>query len=424
MAAFLVQTVIVTMAGILTVTSFAQAETKVIPSISVGERYDSNVFYGFVFPGQKSYDFVTTVTPQVSVEHHGRLLDGTFTGGGIAEYFVEHPSFNYVGANGVMTLNLSQLVGKLNRNLQLNVTDAFYYTPTPPAFINPQAGESPASTGSSFATGVQPFRVTSTINTGRILGAYTITPRTSMTATYSNTYLRFGGTFGNPVIGSVFGVTSHAVSAGPQFKVSPRDTVRVSYTFLRANYTQGQVSGDFQTQGGEVSWSRLLTPTITATVTGGLQMLEPSTIQQVAGTVSTQGSTEQPGSILYVTSATLLWNYQENTAMTLGYSRSVTPGFYLVPVPLVSNVVTASVLYRLSTSLTATGSANYAVNEDTSSTISYTSYGGTLTLNYILTRTLTLLGTYSYYNFDSKFSGQQLEFDRNMVMLTLKATWN
>lgn len=427
-AAILIQIVVGPILGTITIMmslNEVHAETKVIPSLSVSERYDSNVFYGFVFPGQKSYDFVSNVQPQVSLEHRGRLIEGIFTGGGVAEYYAEHPNFNYVGANGVATLNLNQLAGKLNRNLQLSLTDALFYTPTPPAFINPQAGQSPASTGSSFATGVQPYRVTTTVNTGRIIGAYTFTPRSSWAATYSNTYLRFGNTLGNPTLGTVFGVTSHAISTGPQFRVTPLDTVSLNYVFTRADYTQGQSSGNFQTQGGQVTWSRLITPTITATLTGGLQVVEPSTVQQNGGNATgQQGSVEQPRSVLYVTGATLLWNYQENTAVTLAYSRAVTPSFYLVPVPLISNVVTASISYRLSAKLAATGSANYAINEDTNSTLSFRSYGGILTLNYILTRTFSLLGTYSYYNYSSKFVGQALEFDRNMVMLTLKATWN
>jgi len=37
----------------------------VIPSIMVGERYDSNVFYAPKTPGLNREDFVTTTVPQV-----------------------------------------------------------------------------------------------------------------------------------------------------------------------------------------------------------------------------------------------------------------------------------------------------------------------------------------------------------------------
>jgi len=53
----------------------------IVPSLSVSERYDSNVFF---VPGQNREDFVTSLTAQVAVEEKARLISGNFRVGAIA----------------------------------------------------------------------------------------------------------------------------------------------------------------------------------------------------------------------------------------------------------------------------------------------------------------------------------------------------
>src|SRR5213594_4431348 len=68
----------------------------IVPSLSVSERYDSNVFF---VPGQNREDFVTTISPQVTVEEKARLLSGSLRAGATAETYVNNPGLNYVGVN-------------------------------------------------------------------------------------------------------------------------------------------------------------------------------------------------------------------------------------------------------------------------------------------------------------------------------------
>src|SRR5438445_9600816 len=56
----------------------AGPETNIIPSVTLSERYDSNVFF---VPGGNLDDYVTSVSPQLRVVHMGQLIEGTIGGG-------------------------------------------------------------------------------------------------------------------------------------------------------------------------------------------------------------------------------------------------------------------------------------------------------------------------------------------------------
>ena len=403
----------------------SHADTKVVPSITVGVGYDSNPWFGPTPPGARKFDYFTNVTPQVSVRHKGREIEGTFTGGLVSAFYANNSEINYLAANGQFDFKLDRLVQRLDRNLTLSVTDLIYYTPQPPAFINPQAGQSPVFTASAFGSGVQPYRVNTTANTGILQGAYSISPGISMQANYTNTIISFGAISGEPTLGTAFGLTTHSITGGPAFRITPRDTVNLNYAFQSATFS-GQGGGTFRTHGGTVTWTRLLTRTLTANLTGGVTYLEPSNFQAR----NDQSTTIQPNvggqasDILYTTGASLLWNYGKNTALTLAFSRSIVPNFYIVPVPLVSNVFMVSATRTFTARLSASGNINYALNEDPSGLFSYTSYGGTVIVSYGLTRNLSASANYTYYYFDQAFSGQQFRFDRNLVVLSLTAVWN
>src|SRR5439155_18344324 len=74
---------------------------RVVPLLSVSERYDSNVFFSpkSTLEGlnAKPEDFVTTVNAQLAVVHSGRLMQGMFLGGTTSEFYVQNPDLNYTG---------------------------------------------------------------------------------------------------------------------------------------------------------------------------------------------------------------------------------------------------------------------------------------------------------------------------------------
>src|SRR5438445_13288727 len=121
----------------LTAPRSAHGETKLVPSLAVSERYDSNVFF---VSGRNQEDYVTNISPQVTVDHKGRLIDGTVRGGATGEVYVKNPGLNYVAANGGITLNLDNAVAQLVRGAGLKDSATLYFTQQPPAFVTPAAG--------------------------------------------------------------------------------------------------------------------------------------------------------------------------------------------------------------------------------------------------------------------------------------------
>jgi hypothetical protein len=388
-------------------------QTRVIPALSVSERYDSNVWYGFTPPQTSQYDYVSNVAPEITISHRGKLVEGTLTGMAVGEFYTINSGLNYVGANGGMNFNLDNLVQQLNRRLTLSVADQLMYTNQLQAFIIPTPGQTPAFSGSAVGSGVQAFRTTTMANTGKVDASYRISPGISLRANYINTLIDFSSESGNTSASGtqaqVFGIEAHSLKVGPELKISPRDTVGVNYTYSIAKFNAPSASlGSYSTQGGELKWARAVTPTLTANFIGGASVL--------GGVVGSN--------LVYTMTGSLLWNYEDNSAFTISYTRSVVPSFYIIPVPLVSNVVSFSALYRPTAKVNLTASANYAHNEDTESTIRFASYGGTVALQYILARNLSAMVSYAYFNYDSEITNTQIKFDRNVVTLRIRVVLN
>jgi len=384
----------------LTAPSIAHGETKLVPLLAVSERYDSNVFF---IPGRNVEDYVTNISPQVTVDHKGRLIDGTVRGGATAEVYVKNPGLNYVAANGGMTLNLDNAVSQLVRGAGLKLSDTFYFTPQPPAFVTPGAG---SQVSEAFVRGIQAARANSFTNSGLATGSYNLSPRVDLQATYMHQRIHFGTAFVSPTTGRFFNTTFQTVNAGPLLKVSPLDRATLTYQYQQADFSQGGGSGGFHTHGGSMGWTRAFTPILTANVMGGMTVIEPSNRVQYQGGVSVEGKFQ-------------------NTDASLSYSRGVYPSFFNTGLPLLSQVVTATVSHRVTALLTVTANGNYAKNESVpAGTLAFESYWVTVGLNYRVSRILTATLSYTNSEYKSQSSGQLSRFDRNMVMIGLTAEWN
>ena len=60
--------------------SVGAPDTQIIPSLSVAERYDSNVYF---VRGENVEDYVTTVSPQLTLSHRNQWVDGVVSGGAV-----------------------------------------------------------------------------------------------------------------------------------------------------------------------------------------------------------------------------------------------------------------------------------------------------------------------------------------------------
>ena len=381
----------------LTAPRIVHGETRLVPSLAVSERYDSNVFF---VPGGNLEDYVTTISPRVKVEHKGRLIEGTVQGGATGEVYVKNPGLNYIALNGGVALNLDNAVAQVVRGAGLKVSDTFYFTPQAPAFVAPGTG---GQVSEAFVRGIQAGRANSFSNSGSAIGSYALSPTMDLQATYMHQKIHFGTAFVSPTTGRFFNTTFQTVTAGPQLKVSPLDTLALTYQYQQADFSQG---GGFHTQGGSMGWTRAFTPILTGNVTGGMTVIEPSNRVQYQGGVSVDGKFQ-------------------NTDASLSYSRGVYPSFFNTGLPLLSQVVTATVSHRVTALLTVTANANYAKNESVpAGTLAYESYGVTVGLNYRVSRILNAALSYTNSQYKQNSLGQSSRFDRNMVMVMLTAEWN
>jgi hypothetical protein len=380
--------------------SSVHGETKLVPMLSVSERYDSNVFF---VPGRNLEDYVTNISPQVKVDHKGRLIDGTVQGGATAEVYVKNPGLNYVATNGGVNLNLDNAVAQLVRGAGLKLSDTFYFTPQSPAFVAPATG---SQVSEAFVRGIQAARANSFTNVGSVIGFYTLSPRVDLQAAYMHQKIHFGTALVSQTTGRFFNTTFQTVNAGPQLKISPLDALTLTYQYQQAEFSQGGSGGGFHTQGGLIGWTRAFTPTLKGNVGAGMTVVEPSNRVQYLASASVEGKFQ-------------------NTDASLSYSRGVYPSFFISGLPLLSQVVTATVSHRVTALLTVAAHGSYAKNESVPTPLlAFESYEVTVGLSYKVSRIVNTALSYTNSEYKQHFLGQNARFDRNIVMFMLTGEWN
>jgi hypothetical protein len=392
---------------LLTSAPVLRAQTHVIPSLSVSERYDSNVY--FVTEGQKLADYVTTFSPALSIEHKGRQLDVI---GGlrlIAETYVRNPGLNYIAGTGSVAATLDELVGRFDRRLKLTVSDYVTYTPQPPAFYAPLPGGQTilrADAPDNFIRGIQASRANSLINVATVNTNYGLTQSISLTGTLSHQYMRFGTSFA-PTPGQGFFTTSFLnIGAGPRFNVTPVDTLTFMANYSRMSFSQGtSFSSSFNTTGATASWNHAFSKRFSTTLTAGATVFSPG------------------GNFTYLGGLTFLW-HEQNTDLTLTYSRSVFPSFFIAAVPLISDVVSIGILHRFTDKLSGSLTGNYGTNKSIDGPeISFVSYGAVGSLNYAVTKRMRATLAYMRTQTKNVFVGQNFSFDRDTVTLSVAYEW-
>jgi hypothetical protein len=381
----------------------AGPETNIIPSVTLSERYDSNVFFA---PGGNSEDYVTTVSPQFKVVHKRQLIEGTVGGGVTAEAYVKNPRLNYVGFNGVVDLNLDGAMNELVRGLGLRISDSYYQTPQLPSFATPTGGGQPAQ---PFARGVQAQRANSSTNVAKVAASYGVSPILSFTSTYTDQRIRFGSPTSTPTGGtqaSVIDTTFQTVESGPVIKVSSIDTVTLYHLYQKGTFGSQESKGDFSAHGATAGWTSLITRALTASITGGVTVF--SNINDLQ----------------YLGSASLLWKGQD-TDLTVSYRRAIMPSISVSGVPLLNQSVTAIATHHMTESFSISLNGNYAFNQSIpdSSLLKFESYSVTPSVEYKVNRIMTAALLYTHSMFSQITSSQESSFDRNVVMLRVFAEW-
>ena len=379
--------------------------TQIIPSFGVAERYDSNVFF---VPGTNLEDYVTTFSPQLKVNHRNQWVQGMIGGGATGEVFAKNSRLNYVGANGTVGLNFDGALNSLIPGLGLRVTDTFAYSPQLLPFGTPTGGN---QVSEAFVPGIQAQRANSLRNAAKVEASYFFSSFMGVTSTYTDQRIRFEDPIAAPtgvtLGGGLRDTNFHTLNSGIVVKPSPADTILLAHQYQKGTFSVlDEFGSPFSTQGAIVRWSRSITPTLQVMGEGGFAVISPSNDVQSLG------------------AASLEWK-EQYTTLLISYSRSIAPSFLFASTSLLSQAVTGTVRRQIAEPLSLSLQGSYATNESVpeSSLLQFQSYAITPSINYVISKTVTAVLSYTHSQFEQTFASQKFPFDRDLVQLGLTAEW-
>ena len=390
-----------------------KADEQIIPSITVSERYDTNVFNAapeFIPLGTTQWDLVTTVWPQVQLLSNRQGVKTDFTAGVSGNTFVNNPELSFISTNASLYSDLDKLMSRFLRGARLTVEDYFEFTPQPPAFLT--GVQVSQGVPDIFARGLQVARANSTTNTARARGAYAWSPTVGLLGEYSHSLFSIGqvfvteGSTASPIAG--LSTTTNAWAVGPGLRLSKGQSVSLKYHSARTDFSGGgEQEQSFSTRGIEAGYEKE-TGSLKVSFAGGGLIIEPAKRTYLTGSLTLRGQVDP------------------STAATVTLSRAITPSLFGTIGALISNTVGVSVEHRLERGLRLTGAVNYAVNESTPvKDTMFETVTGQVVLAYPLSRTLTtkLAYDYSRFTFSTSTGGIAGDFLVDKSALTLSAVF-
>jgi hypothetical protein len=255
------------------------AQTLIIPSLSVSERYDSNVFYtpkALLGPDQKPEDFITTVIPQLSMAHANSLMRGRLSVGGLVSKFLNNPSLDYTGYNAAGQLDLRNAANKVSQRItSLIVRGTYQYTESPSGFAPTTQGGLGTGFGSTTSgTVLHAGIVTDRTPTHRynlgLAGGYALTPTTTLSAGYNYNKIFFDDQPGG--VTTLFNTTGHQGTTTISTQISARDTVGATATmshYIQEQSDSSSGQGTFTTISETLNWRRRWTQELSTFLAGG-----------------------------------------------------------------------------------------------------------------------------------------------------------
>lgn len=385
------------------------ADTKLIPSVSLSERYDTNVFFAppeFLPPGQRRSDFVSTIGGGMQVIHKTRDVEASFLGGADANAYAYNTGLNYFSTNAEAYAKLDGWAGRLTEGAHLLISDRFRYTPEQPSFLT---GTKAQTIEDPFLRGIQGFRANTFSNTAAVNGEYPIFRGLGLQGSYSFSTYRIGSILVLNSNGAAFFDTNvHSWSIGPSYRISPVDHLSLSYqqSLVTQTLSGGGPRIEFNTQELWANYTRVL-PEWTVTFRGGATLIEPSS----------QGF---PTAVLTITT-----NPDRATSFRLDLSRRAAPSFFVIGGATISNVGQLVMTQRLSKRFSLEGSLSYGYNETVpGKTVTFENLNAVAGIKYNLTRAMTVDLSYNHSDFKLTQVGVlPFEVPRDVVLLSLTGQW-
>ena len=436
--------------------TLVSAQTIVIPTLSVSERYDSNIFFtpkSLLAPDRKPEDFVTTVTPQINMAHAGSLMRGSLFAGGLITKYLHNPSLDFIGINAGGMLELKDAANKVSQRItSLTVRGTYQFTPASNGFGATGGGLGTgfgSTSGGVFNTGLITNRVSMHRYILGVAGGYQLTHTTTLTGTYDYSKLSFGNQSGG-VNNPLFDTTGHQGSTTISTRISARDTVGA--TAAMSHYIQDQSGGSsgqgsFTTIAETLNWGRLWTQQLSTTLTGGGIVTLPvgsaipgqsvkSQFAPTATAIMTYSSFSEglraAGSSLspFDSLPSLAGSLNPGGIMAPGaytasmrYTYSIFPTFAFGSGPMKTHVVGANASVGITPKLAGQVGINYSHSTRSAPSSTFDTLGVTAGASYLIGPVLASLN-YNWLYFSSEaaqssLSQSEYEFSKKMVMLTL-----
>ncbi len=442
---------------------FAQ-QVRVVPSISIIEQYDSNVFFtpkSQLPPGTKADDLISSFTPQLNLTHSSSLVNTNLSVGAVIQKFAHNSELDNVGYNAAAGIDLSQAVNRvLPRMRALRVFGAYRYSPNQSAFgaVGYGGGMGTGTVGIAgpVDSGLITQRIKTTMYQAGFTDSYSLSPTTDFQTGYTYSQLNFGNAYtGAPVSNTYFDTTTHSITAGPTSKISATDSLSVKYIF---NSTSQAQFGEYTTHAGNVAWGRSWTREWSSSLNGGLTLIEPipdtsaaggqrripATITPIGGFSvtyasgssflrklgsdirdATGGSTAATSFLPFVAGMNIPGGIATpgSYQVTLMYNTGVYPSFVQSAGPIYTHLVSLGGMAGITDKLTAQGFLNYARSSYTSDSIgsTFSTYGTTVALNYLITPTFTARLSHQWLSFDNNQSNAagvaDLAFSKHVILL-------
>lgn len=381
----------------------------VVPSVQVSERYDSNVFFASKsqLQGLTPEDFVTTVAPQVRglYTDHENLVKVNAVVGAVGSYYATNTGLSYVGANVGAVLDMSDLLSQWRPGAKWTVSDTFFYSPQPPAFL---LGGQSREQVNPYVAGFQAYRTNTSSNSVNTVFELPFNRTVNLSGSYTNSFIHYGASQ-VPQAPILISQQAQAYTAGLIKQVSLYDSVRVNFT--GNEFDLGRL-GAFSARGGTLGWTHKFTPTISLNATGGAQVLSG----ELNGA---------PFSSMIAPSGSLAIHWKDPTTfIALAYSSGITPSFQSQGAALLNHTVSFNMTQNTPIrDLVGLLAANYSVanayGANSGVAISWTTVGGTAGLRYRATQKMFLTLIYSYQNVDNVFGGAHFAYDRHVAQLNL-----
>lgn len=380
---------------------------RVVPSVSISERYDSNV----LFSPQKLSDYVTQFRPSARLDYQDDFVAGGLTGGITSEVYARNPELNFVGFNGALDANLGSLASRMVRGLGLQVTDTVMYTPQPPAFVMPEA------LPTSFIRGIQAARNNSLTNTGSIIGAYAVSPVAQLNATYSHQMLKFFDDSTSGVTNSLFNTTLQSFTVGPDYSVTRTQSIGASYQYQHMAFEPSRGTGMSLVQvihGAFVTLKSSPSRELTAELAPGIAVVT--------------GNSEKPQ---WTARALVRWSNGVTDAQ-LTYTRGLFPSFFVGAATLVSDNVSLVISQSLSSQWRVAAQTDYALNRSVGqanlpsgqANLFFESFGETISVSCTIWPETVASASVTYNHFSYIAGITEIQFPRQTAMFSLTKRWN